>query len=134
MGTFLSDILQEEVAIRESLATPKSIEMTAEDWEKHENATECHICDKSLIKDRFLDSIPVCDHDTGSYCGQSHEGCYYFALKQMKFIGPKREKQDRDQIDQWIVKNQETCLFCAEPLLKQNHKDSVKDHCHITGK
>ena len=31
-------------------------------------------------------------------------------------------------------KNQETCLFCAELLLKQNHKDSVKDHCHITGK
>ena len=83
VGKFLSDILQEEVAIRESLATPKSIVMTAEDWQKHKNATECHICDKSLIKDRFLDSIPVCDHDTGSYCGQSQKGCYYFALKQM---------------------------------------------------
>ena len=52
----------------------------------------------------------------------------------MEFIGPKRERPERDQIDQWIAKNQETCLFCAEPLLKQNHKDSVKDHCHITGK
>ena len=66
VGAFLSDIMPEEVAIRESLATPKSIEMTAEDWEKHKNATECHICNKSLIKDRFLESIPVCDHDTGS--------------------------------------------------------------------
>ena len=64
VGTFLSDILQEEVAIRESLATPKSIVMTAEDWQKHKNATECHICDKSLIKDRFLDSIPVFDQLT----------------------------------------------------------------------
>ena len=93
VGAFLSDILQEEVAIRESLATPKPIVMTAEDWQKHKNATECHICNKSLIKDRFFDSIPVCDHDTGSYCGQSHKGCYYFALEQMEFIGPKRERQ-----------------------------------------
>ena len=51
----------------------------------------------------------------------------------MEFTGPKRERKERDKIDQWIAKNQETCLFCAEPLLKQNHKDSVKDHCHITG-
>ena len=129
VGKFLSDILQEEGAIRESLATPKPIVMTAEDWQKHKNATECYICNKRLIKDHFLDSIPVCDHDTGSYCGQSHKGCYYFALKQMEFIGPQRERKERDKIDQWIAKNQETCLFCAEPLLKQNHKDSVKDHC-----
>ena len=51
----------------------------------------------------------------------------------MEFIGPKREGKERDKIDQWIANNQETCLFCAEPFLKQNHKDSVKDHCHITG-
>ena len=34
VGTFLSGILQEEVKIRESLATPKPIDMTAEGWEK----------------------------------------------------------------------------------------------------
>ena len=32
-----------------------------------------------------------------------------------------------------MANNQETRLFCGEPLLKQTHKDSVKDHCHITG-
>ena len=37
VGTFLSDILQEEVKIRESLAAPKPIVMTAEDWEKFKN-------------------------------------------------------------------------------------------------
>ena len=51
----------------------------------------------------------------------------------MEFIGPKRERKERDKIDQWIANNQETCLLWAEPLLKQNHKDSVKDHCQITG-
>jgi len=31
-------------------------------------------------------------------------------------------------------RNQERCLFCAESLLVKNHNDSVKDHCHVTGK
>jgi len=56
VGTFLSDILQEEEKIRESLAAPKPIEMTWKDWENFENAVDCHICNKSLIKDEFLDS------------------------------------------------------------------------------
>ena len=115
---FLSDILQEEMAIRESLATPKPVVMTVEDWGKHKNATECHICNKNLIKVFCLDSIPVCDHDTGRYCGQSRKGCYYVALKKMELIGPKRERKERDKINQWVASNQETCLFCAEPLLK----------------
>ena len=132
--TFLSDIQQEETKIRESLATPKPIVMTAEDWEKYKNASECHICNKRLIKDEFLDSIPVCDHDTGCYCGQSHKGCYYAALKKIKLVGPKRERKEKDKIDQWIANNQEACLFCAEPLLQKNYRDAVKEHCHITGR
>ena len=132
VGMFLSDILKEETKIREILATPEPLVMTAEDWEKNKNTTECHIYNKSFIKDFFLDSIPVCAHDPGRYCGQSHKCCYYAGLKEKEFIGPKRE-EERDKIDQSITSNQETCLFCAEPLMKQNHKDSVKDHCHITG-
>ena len=46
VGMFLSDILQEEVIIRKSLAVSKPVVMTAEDWEKHKNATDCHICKK----------------------------------------------------------------------------------------
>ena len=54
VGTFLSNILQEETAIRESLAALKPIVMTTKDWEKFKNATDCHICNKSLIKDDFF--------------------------------------------------------------------------------
>ena len=125
MRTFLSDILQEETKIRESLATPKPIVMTAEDWKK-KNASECHICNKRLMKDEFLDSIPVCDHDTGCYCGHSHKGCYYEALKKIKFVGPKRERKEKDKIDQWIANNQEACLFCAEPLLQKKFQRRSK--------
>ncbi|KAL9980669.1 hypothetical protein ACROYT_G009282 [Oculina patagonica] len=131
---FLKQLLNEENLIRKSLATPKPLVMTAKDWEKHKNTTECHICTKSLIKDLFFDSLPVWDHDTGRYCGQSHKCCYYAALKKINFVGPKIERKEKDKIDQWIANNQEKCLFCAEPLMKQNFKDSVKDHCHITGK
>ena len=54
--TFLNDILQEEVKIRDSLAEKKPIVMESYDWVKLKNATDCHICNKSLIKDEFLDS------------------------------------------------------------------------------
>ena len=77
--TFLSDILREETKIRESLATPKPIAMTAEDWEKFKNATDCHICNKSLIKDEYLDSLPVFKIEEGegkcNYRGQWHKRC-----------------------------------------------------------
>ena len=59
MGRFLSDILQEEVKIRESLATRKPIVMTWKDWENLKRAGDCHICNKSLIKDEFFDYLPV---------------------------------------------------------------------------
>ena len=73
--TFLGDILQEEVKIRESLAAPKPIVMTAEEGEKFKNATDCHICNKSLIKDEFLDSLPVFNIEEASEEGT--EKCSY---------------------------------------------------------
>ena len=71
---FLNGILQEKTKIRESLATPKPIVMTDEDWKKFKNATDCHICNKSLIKDEYLDSLPVFE-DTAEiyYLGQYHK-------------------------------------------------------------
>ena len=55
-------------------------------------------------------------------------------MKKIEFIGPKRERKQKDEIDLWVAKNQETCLFCGDSLMKQNYTDCVKDHCHITGK
>lgn len=64
--------------------------------------------------------------NTGGYC-------YYEAIRKINFITPLGERKVRDEVDQWIASNQETCLFCAERFLLLNHKDSVKDHCHISG-
>ena len=129
---FLRCLQNHEREMREDMEHKRPLEMTLEDWKKHRKATECHICDKSLIKHSFLDSSPMYSPETGKYCGQSHRRCCFAAMK--SFTGPRRERQRKDKIDQWIAKTQETCLFCADPLLVANFKDSVKDHDHMTGK
>ena len=88
----------------------------------------CLFCAENLI----LDSMAVYNPDSGEYSGQSHKSCCFTAMNY--FFGPPRERNQKDAIDQWIANTQETCLFCAEPLLVKNFKDSVIDHDHMTGK
>ena len=72
------------------------------------------------------------DPDTKKYSGQSHRRCYHQAVNN-RYV-PYEWRWPKDAIDQWIANTQETCLFCADPLLVPNFKDSVKDHDHMTGK
>ena len=90
VGTFFRDILQEEVKIRDILAAPKPIVMAPEDWLKFTSATDCHICNKSLIKVEFLDTLPVWsieeDSEGGekcSYKGQGDKECYFLQKHKM---------------------------------------------------
>ena len=139
VGTFLNDILQEEVKIRDSLAEKKPIVMEPYDWVKFKNATDCHICNKSLIKDEFLDSLPVWSIEGGegsekcSYRGQWHKKCFYIAQEEEKW-GILRLKRLTDKKEQLEAKKQKNCLFCGNSLLQKNFRDAVKDHCHITGR
>ena len=100
MEVFLKELLELEKTIREILAEPKPITMKAEDWEKHKNATECHICNKSLIKEQFLDLLPVWNNED-CYCGQSHKKCFYTAQRnesdQVEKVG--RHKRQNRQMD-----------------------------------
>ena len=129
---FLASLLEHENKMREDMANKRPLVMTNQDWQKHRNAAECHICHKSLYKDLYLDSMEVYDPDSGKYCGQSHRRCYHHAAKNR--YATREIRKPKDAIDQWITINQETCLFCPEPLLVPNVKDSVKDHDHMTGK
>ena len=56
-----------EREMREDMANKRPLFMTPEDWKKHRKATDCHICNKSLFKDLFLDSISVYAPETGKY-------------------------------------------------------------------
>ena len=77
---FLRYILDEEKEMREDMENNRPLVMTNEDWRKYRNAEECHICNKSLYKDHYLDSMEVFDPDSGKYCGQSHRKCYHKAV------------------------------------------------------
>ena len=111
--------------MREDMANKRPLEMTNEDWKKYRSATEYHICNKNLVKDLYCDSVAVYDPDSENYCGQNHRGCYHQAAKN-KYV-PYDRRKPKDEIDQWIANNQETCLFCADLLLVPNFKDSVRD-------
>ena len=129
---FLRYLMYHETELREDMANKRPLVMAKEDWQKHRSAAECHICKKSLFKDLFLDSMEVYDPDNGKYCGQSHRRCYHQAVKGR--YASREIRRPKDAIDKWIAKTQETCLFCSEPLLVPNFKDSVRDHDHMTGK
>jgi len=75
--------------------------------------------------------MAVYEYDSGKYCG-SHRGCYHRAVKSK--YAPQERRQPKDAIDVWIASTQETCLFCADPLLVSSFKDSVRDHGHITAR
>ena len=61
---FLTFLQNHERERREDMASKRSLVMTNEDWQKHRNATECHICNKSLVKDLYCDSMAVYDPDS----------------------------------------------------------------------
>ena len=129
---FLGYLQNHEREMRKEMQNKSPLVMTNYDWQKHKSAGECHICNNSLYKDLYLDLMAVYDPDSGKYSGQSHKRCCFGAMK--NFIGSKRERKPKDAIDQWIANTQEKCLFCADPLLVPNFKDSVRDHDHISGK
>ena len=115
---FLRYLLNEEIEMREDMANKRPLVMTNEDWQKYRNTAECHICNKSLYKDLYLDSMEVFDPDSGKYCSQSHRRCYHQAANNR--YAPREIRKPKDAIDQWITINQETCLFCADLLLVAN--------------
>ena len=83
--------------MREDMASKRPLVIMNEDWQKHRNATECHICNKSLVKDLYCDSVAVYDPDSGKYCSQSHRRCYHQAAKN-KHV-PRDGRKPKDEID-----------------------------------
>lgn len=119
--------LQTDEKIMSSELAPKPIVMTKEDWAKFTAATECRICNESLVKVDFRDAFDVYDPNTGKYCGQSHRRCYFKAMR--GFEGPMMKRKPKPE-----GPDSKTYGYCHEALEVNNYRDAVKDHCHITGK
>ena len=117
--------------------------MTDEDWEGFiRMQLNCHICNKSLIKDEYLDSLPVFKIEEASeeggekcnYRGQWHKRCYYKAQKEQQWRNSHTKTRNRGKGAVEQAKSQVNCYFCEKSLLEKNFRDAVKDHCHMTGR
>ena len=64
----MTAILLEEKKTRKDLRTIVPISMQEQDWIDFNKATYCHTCEKALVTESFLDSVPVYDRNGGSYC------------------------------------------------------------------
>jgi len=102
---FLKWLKNNEIEMREDMENKRPPVMTPEDWHKHRGATDCHICNKSLVKGSHLDSMAVYDYDSGKYCGQSHRRCYHQAAKNK--YAPQERRWQKDAIDLWIEKTRD---------------------------
>ena len=148
--SFLESVMQEEEKIRESLAKPKPVTMTQENWEDFKHAENCHICEKSLVKENYLDSLPVYTKGLISgkekYQGQYHKRCFFNEQKnqreELEEVGCVETEEGEFEIiilkkpvegDKGKAQAQTNCYFCKRSLLQKNYRDAVKDHCHITG-
>ena len=52
--------------------------------------------------------------------------------KRIKKWHPRKNKSKEEALKENPDEN--NCFLCNEPLLREEFRDAVKDHCHITGK
>ena len=151
VNSFLGSIMQEKEKIRESLAEPKPITMTHEDWYDFKNAENCYICEKKLVKENYWDSLPVYTKglisEEEKYQGQYHKRCFFKEQKnqrkELNILGYVESEEGEfeiiilkkpEQKDKQKAKEKTDCYLCKKPLLQKYYIDAVKDHCHLTGK
>ncbi len=125
MEHFLKALQEEEKKINKVLANPKPLNMTRDDWRAYKNATHCHVCELPLLKKNYREITKnLHNPNSGRYMAIVHEKCH--RRFQRRFIGPWAQEDNN------CTKNekQTDCAICKKSLLW----DSVRDHCHITGK
>ena len=83
---FLHCLGQTENAIKEFCNNPKGIQMTKEDWDEFNKATNCYICHqpmtmkmskKKKTNREYHDKVRDHDHLTGAFRGPAHYSCNF---------------------------------------------------------
>ena len=152
MQHFLARLQQLEREIRSELAEKKPLIMTRKDWKAFNEAEKCHICNKDLIRHNEKDERELwCP--TGFYWGKAHRykkepiesnrpvSCYTSTMELLA------TDENEKRMKEWQARNynrkraylkenpdESYCVHCNEPLLQEEFRDTVRDHCHITGK
>ena len=150
---FLATLLQKEMELREELTQIKKMTMTKEDWRAFDSAKSATYAGKisSATTKRMKPNSGT--QKPGITCGKVHK------YKQMPIKGDRpmschqymmglmsTDKNGR-RIEKWHQRDYNTkkealeenpdennCMNCGEPLLREKFRDAVRDHCHITGK
>ena len=150
---FLATLLQMERGIREELAQKKELIMTEKDWKEFNKAKECHVCKKDFIRRNEKDETEVWEPETVEYLYKAHK-YKKSPVKSNKPVSCHREimelistDENDKSIEKWHKRDykskekaqkenpdENNCFLCKEPLLREEFRDAVKDHCHITGK
>lgn len=73
---FLRRVLGVQERSRESLETPAPLVMSSYNWSNFKNAKNCYICNESLVRPEFLDSVGAWDRDMG-IAGKATKRCFY---------------------------------------------------------
>ena len=82
----------DEVTIQADLADKKPLLMTREDWEKHEKRTDCHIGNKSLIKDIF--GLYFCvTMILADIAVRAKKRCFYETIQKINQLFAHKEKE-----------------------------------------
>lgn len=73
---FLRRVLGVQERSRESLETQAPLVMSSYDWSNFKNAKNCYICNESLVRPEFLDSVGARDRDMG-IAGKATKRCFH---------------------------------------------------------
>jgi hypothetical protein len=119
--------------IKEILRNPAELKMTARDWERHNAARKCYLCDELLQEVRH-NKVKYYDNKTQKFNGAAHHRCvktvcnarridYKKSLYRTEKLSVKEEKAFNEAIK---------CVICKGSL-KEERNNKVRDHDHITG-
>ena len=125
--------------------------MTENDWAAFNTVRRCHICKKDLVRCDESDEAEVLNPTPGEYCGKAHKykrspecgqyTCFGFEMKCLytdekgNRIEIKTKKRNKITKKWYLEENpdESNCIHCKGPLMREEFRDAVRDHCHITG-
>ncbi|CAB4411782.1 unnamed protein product [Rhizophagus irregularis] len=119
--------------IKEILRNPAKLKMTARDWEKHNSARKCYLCNGLLQEVRY-NKVKYYDNETQKFNGAAHQGCVKTVCNARR-LDYKKSMYRTEKLNKKEEKafNNATKCYISKGNLKEEKINKVRDHDHITG-
>ncbi|CAB4378314.1 unnamed protein product [Rhizophagus irregularis] len=119
--------------IKEILRNPAELKMTARDWEKHNSARKCYLCNGLLQEVRY-NKVKYYDNATQKFNGAAHQGCVKTVCnaRRLDYKKSMYRTEKLDKKEEKAFNNATKCYICKGNL-KEEKINKVRDHDHITG-